>query len=684
MVGRKFTLRAVGAGLCTGLLVNISNTYYGLRIGVASQMSMVSTLLGFIGFKVFSRYLAAPLTPSENVLLLSVSTAVGSMPVTAGFVGIIPALEYLIKAEEEGGPLRLPLDRLVLWSAGLCFFGLIFAALFHEQFIIGEKLPWPGARATAHLIRTLHRQPLDFEHEREPPLPAEPTTTGEPQAGQEDTEAFIGERGPLLGNNPATGVRWEPALQSLLRGAIASWVIGVAMYFAPILREVPVFGHNAAKEWLWQVDLSPGFFGQGIITGPVIPLHMLMGAIVGWGILSPYAKRSGWAPGSVDDWETGSRGWIIWVSLAALLADALVNLAWLTFRPLVRLFPFDRGCLPRIHRHLHPRYRLIPERDSGSEQSLRSQHSTERRRPLNGHRQVQEAPGTPSGVISLSRWMLSFFFLGSVLTCMFAVHTVFGSLIPWYYTLLAVSLSLPMAVVGIRSLAETDYNPETSLVSQLVFASLISPSHPNAIIVNLLSAGITQAGASQSGDISFDFKIGHLVGARPAPQIYGQIIGSLFGTLVSCGIYRLYASQYPIPGPLFRIPASYLVLSTARLVLGRGLPVGVAPFMIVSATLSVAVSITRIRYSERWWQPLIPTGVSFAIGMYNTPSFTITRAVGGLFCWAYKRSRNGCEDSIMVLASGLVLGESVASLTGLALLAMHAPQLGENEGIRSN
>jgi uncharacterized oligopeptide transporter (OPT) family protein len=126
-----FSLRAVAAGLFVGVLVNLSNTYYGLRIGVASQMSMVSTLLGFIGFKLISRYLTAPLTPAENVLLLSVSMATGCMPVTAGFVGIIPALEYLI-GPEENGPLRLSFDSLIFWSIGLSFFGLIFAAAFRE------------------------------------------------------------------------------------------------------------------------------------------------------------------------------------------------------------------------------------------------------------------------------------------------------------------------------------------------------------------------------------------------------------------------------------------------------------------------------------------------------------------------------------------------------------------------
>ena len=48
--------------------------------------------------------------------------------------------------------------------------------------------------------------------------------------------------------------------------------------------------------------------------------------LVGWGILSPLAKYSGWAPGPVGDMTVGARGWILWVSLAIMCSDSLVSL----------------------------------------------------------------------------------------------------------------------------------------------------------------------------------------------------------------------------------------------------------------------------------------------------------------------------------------------------------------------
>ncbi len=153
------------------------------------------------------------------------------------------------------------------------------------------------------------------------------------------------------------------------------------------------------------------------------------------------------------------------------------------------------------------------------------------------------------------------------------------------------------------------------LVSQLAFATLVSHDNQNAVIINLIAAALAVAGANQSGDLAYDLKVGSIVGAHPEEQIFGQIIGSIFGAFLSCGIYRLYTLQYAIPGPLFRVPSAYLVLSTARLLLGRGLPDGVWPFAVAAAVLSGLSTIVKTRCENKWWQKLIPSGVSFAIGM---------------------------------------------------------------------
>ena len=205
---------------------------------------------------------------------------------------------------------------------------------------------------------------------------------------------------------------------------------------------------------------------------------MLAGAVAGWAVLSPLAHERGWAPGEVDDWELGSRGWIIWISLAALLADALVKLAWF----FLRSFYGDIFRLRFLASWWRRQRRSKPVSVGGPRGSRDYDHlystvsATSAEEPAASHGDggvdssvedsnlgdINSRTRAPSALIETSR-IMSLGFAISAIACTIAVQYIFGRVIPWYYSLLAVTLSLPMAVVGIRSLAETNYNPESGL-----------------------------------------------------------------------------------------------------------------------------------------------------------------------------------------------------------------------------
>ena len=142
-------------GLVVGILICFSNTFFGLQTGWISGMTMPASLIGFAFFKTFARSLSYPFSPVENVLVQTVATSVGTMPLGSGFVGVIPALEYLL-ASAENGPLKLGLGRLVVWSLGLSFFGVVFGVPLRKQVIIREELKFPSGTATALMIGVLH------------------------------------------------------------------------------------------------------------------------------------------------------------------------------------------------------------------------------------------------------------------------------------------------------------------------------------------------------------------------------------------------------------------------------------------------------------------------------------------------------------------------------------------------
>lgn len=123
-------------------------------------MSMPSTLLGFVIFKFLATRLEFPFSPVENVLVQTVVGATGCMPATAGLLSVIPALEYIV-GPEDNGPLKLRWSQLLIWSLGLCFFGLVWAMILRTQFVVRAHLPFPGAKATTALIRVLHSRDDD-------------------------------------------------------------------------------------------------------------------------------------------------------------------------------------------------------------------------------------------------------------------------------------------------------------------------------------------------------------------------------------------------------------------------------------------------------------------------------------------------------------------------------------------
>ena len=163
---QSFTPRSLLVGLIIGALITFSNTYFGLQTGWISTMAMPSALIGFSVFKVLSKHLSFPFTPVENVLIQTVAGAVGTMPLGCGFVGVIPALEFLMKPGEdgpegdggdgEGGPLNLSFGKLVIWSLGVCLFGVVFAVPLRKEVIVREKLRFPSGTASALMLKVLH------------------------------------------------------------------------------------------------------------------------------------------------------------------------------------------------------------------------------------------------------------------------------------------------------------------------------------------------------------------------------------------------------------------------------------------------------------------------------------------------------------------------------------------------
>lgn len=495
---------------------------------------------------------------------------------------------------------------------------------------------------------------------------------------------------------PEQKYSWGANIRLLLISFAVSGIYTFLTYFFPILRSLPVFGAHAATTWLWDLNPSLAYVGQGIIMGPATTIHMLIGAVVGWGILSPLAHNRGWAPGLISDWESGSKGWIVWISLAIMLADSVISLGYVAIRPIIHNGPafvresierYNQGGVRNVFRSKRrgPRYSALNSDEVDPHMSARRRSSTSELLPspdFHEHgdelRTWDEDDAPPEQLVGSKT--VSIGLVVSILVCVASIHITFGDLVPLYANVMAILMALVLSIMGVRALGETDLNPVSGIskLAQLFFALIIPQSNKSSVLINLVAGAVSEAGALQAGDLMQDLKTGHLLGAAPKAQFWGQVIGATVGAVVSAFIYRLYTAVYQVPGELFEVPTAYVWIFTARLVTGQGLPPMAKDFAIGAAVIFGFFTILRTKGMGKWWQVYIPGGIAVAVGkstnrqpgrvynamgrectnadfdvsgMYNVPSFTLARTIGGILSWVWRNVLKKQDTPLIVLAS---------------------------------
>lgn len=429
-------------------------------------------------------------------------------------------------------------------------------------------------------------------------------------------------------------------------------------HFLPILRQLPIFGIGVARSWLWSFDLSPAYFGYGIIIGPSIDAFTLLGAVVGWGILSPLAKHNGWAPGPVDDWEHGSRGWILWVGVGLILGESAAGIGWLVLKPLLLLIR------RRVLDAARPRQQHAAAGSRDDDQGLGERTAllrdmdishTQRREDKNDsgpeYADDDDWPGTSLVTVALALWTGA----GLILLYIVSVFWAFHELVPALATMVVLVLIPFAGFVSMRSLGETDngaalaigtfgilhllaldlkpsqatsqraplwasaddsiYPIITGRVAQLVIGLLVPQSSAKYTSANLLLGGAVESGASQAAQQMGGLKTAYLTQTAPRAVFYGQMIGSFAGALLATLLYRAYTAVKTLPSAEFGMPDAYLYIVVSRLLRQQsGMPPDVLGFFVAAAVLGAAFGTIRILASRRWWRDLVPSGTAMGIG----------------------------------------------------------------------
>jgi len=369
------------------------------------------------------------------------------------------------------------------------------------------------------------------------------------------------------------------------------------------------------------INMSPMMLGAGILIGPKVGWSLFAGSILCWGILTPILLQA-----DMIHYSGGSTIYrdalklVMWPGVACMITAGFTSLA-LQYKTIAKTFTSLKGATA-----------------GGSEAE-------------------DDAPDP----FPMKWWFIGMA-LATLLTATLA-QIYFG--IPFWMGILAVILSLFIASVAVRATGETDINPVGAMgkITQVVYAFL----HPGMITTNLMSAGITAAGASQAGDLMHDLKAGYMLKVSIRKQVITQLIGVVVGVFVSAAVYRLLTAAYEIPGEDFAGPA-VVAWHTMAKVLIEGINKQILWFAIPGALFGIIVTLmNKIKSINKWLPSPVALGIAFIVpGVYS-----IAMWLGAILTYGYNRKYPERVDAYgPSLASGLIAGEGLMMVLIAILLIL--------------
>jgi putative OPT family oligopeptide transporter len=171
---------------------------------------------------------------------------------------------------------------------------------------------------------------------------------------------------------------------------------------------------------------------------------------------------------------------------------------------------------------------------------------------------------------------------------------------------------------------------------------------------------IVAVAASKAGDISQDLKTGYLVGATPARQQFGQLIGASFACWAVAGTVILLGSVYTFGSRDIPAPQATLMKTIIE-----GVLAGVLPWALVLSGAGLALtallcSVSPLAFAIGVYLPLATMAAIFVGGCVRAFSERGPKAEGG--------EPEGVDPGILA-ASGLVAGEGLAGVVVAGLVA---------------
>jgi putative OPT family oligopeptide transporter len=213
-----------------------------------------------------------------------------------------------------------------------------------------------------------------------------------------------------------------------------------------------------------------------------------------------------------------------------------------------------------------------------------------------------------------------------------------------------------VGIVGVSSQPTSGITLVTLLGTAGLFAAF--GWHDVGAKAAVLTVGtIVAVAASKAGDISQDLKTGFLVGATPARQQLGQLLGAACACWAVAGTVLLLSS-FGFGSKELPAPQATLMKTIIEGVLSGSLP---WDLVLTGAGVTLAAMLCGV------------SGLAFAIGVYlPLASMAAIFAGGCVRAWSERgqgEKREGEARAGILAASGVVAGEGLAGVLVAALVA---------------
>jgi uncharacterized oligopeptide transporter (OPT) family protein len=227
-------------------------------------------------------------------------------------------------------------------------------------------------------------------------------------------------------------------------------------------------------------------------------------------------------------------------------------------------------------------------------------------------------------------------------------------------TLAAIVFSIPLMLVGLRVLGETNWGPISALSNMMqgVFGIIA----PGQVLANMLASGTTGTIATESEALMQDYKAGDMIGSSPKYLTLMQLLATPVGAAAVSWMYPLLRRTYGITGEHAGLtsPISRKWAAFAEVLSGgfSALPKGAVPALILASLVGIVITIYEMR-DVKW----LPSPTAMGIGMLVPASVINAMFAGGIVDVVWRRADRGSNGRYMTpLASGLIAGEAIVAV----------------------